>query len=72
MDTSLALVPAHTFPPFFSKADGFLAHHNHDSGRFPREAEHKTDDRDGLGRTYGSDGLETVRSAPGMLIDIHI
>ena len=70
--SSLALVPVHAFPPFFSRADGFLANHNHDSGRFPRETEHKTDDGDGLDRTYGSDGLEAVRSAPGMLIDIYI
>ena len=70
--SSLALVPVHTFPPFFSRADGLLVNHNHDPARFAREAEHIIDDRDGLDRTYGSDGLETVRSSPGMLIDIHI
>ena len=72
MDASLALVPVHAFPPFFSRVDGLLVNHNHNSGRFVRETEHIIDDRDRSDRTYGSDGLETVRSVDGTLIDIYV
>jgi len=72
MDASLALVPFHAFPPFFSRADGLLVNHNHDSGRFAREAEHIIYECDGLDRIYGSDGLEIVRSVGGTLIDTYI
>jgi len=72
MDASLALVPVHAFPPFFPGTNGLLVNHNHNSNRFAREAEHMIYECGGLDRIYGSDRLETVRSATGMLIDIYI
>lgn len=72
MDTSLALVPVHAFPPFFSRTGGLLANREHNAGRFAREAEHTINEYDGLDRTYGSAGFEIVGAAKGMLIDTYI
>jgi hypothetical protein len=72
MDTSLALVPVHAFPPFFSRAGGLLVNHNHNTGRIARESEHTINECDGADRTYGSVGLEIVNTAKGILIDTYI
>jgi len=71
MDTSLAIVPVHAFPPLFSGTNTLLTNHNHDSGRFSREATNMIHASDGLGHIYGSDGLEIVGTVSGTLIDIY-
>ena len=72
MDTSLALVPVHAFPPFFSRAGGLLVNHNHNAGRFARESEHTINECDGVDRIYGLAGFEIVSAAKGTLIDTYI
>ena len=72
MDTSLALVPVHAFPPFFPRAGGLLVNYNHNAGQFARESEHAMDESDGLDRIYGSAGSEIVSAAKGTLIDTYI
>jgi len=72
MDASLALVPVHAFPPFFSRTGGLLANREHNAGRFAREAEHTVNEYDGLDRTYGSAGFEIVSAAKGTLINTYI
>jgi len=71
MESSLALVPIHAFPPFFSRTGG-LFNHNHNTGQFARESEHGMNECDGLDRTYGSAGFEIVSAAKGTLIDTYI
>jgi len=72
MDTSLALVPVHAFPPFFSRAGGLLVNHNRNTGQFARESKHTINECDGLDRIYGSAGFEIVGAAKGTLIDTYI
>jgi len=72
MDTSLALVPVHACPPLFSRADGFLLNYNHNAGRFAREDAPIIYECDGLHRSYGSNGLEVVRSVAGTLINTYV
>lgn len=72
MDASLALVPVHDFPPYFSRAGGLLLNHDQNAGRFPRESEHTKDECDGVDRIYGSAGSEIVGTPKGTLIDTYI
>jgi hypothetical protein len=72
MESSLALVPVHDFPPFFPRAGGPLASYDHNAGQFARESEHAMNECDGLGRIYGSAGFEIVSAAKGRLIDTYI
>lgn len=72
MDASLALVPVHAFPPFFSRTGGLLVNHNHNAGRFARASEHAINECGGLDRIYGSAGFEIVGAAKGSLIDTYI
>jgi len=72
MESSLALVPVHAFPPFFPKAGGPLVNYDHNAGQFARESEHAMNACDGLDRIYGSAGFEIVSAVKGTLIDTYI
>jgi hypothetical protein len=72
MDASLALVPVHGFPPFFSKAGGSLANSHRNAGRSDGNAEDVVKESAGSGPMYGAAGFEIVRAAKGMVIDTYI
>jgi len=72
MESSLALVPVHAFPPFFPRTGAPLVNYDHNADRLARESEHAMNECDGLDRTYGSAGFEIVSAAKGTLIDTFI
>lgn len=72
MESSLALVPVHAFPPFFSRAGGLLENYNHNPGRSDPKVEPIINESDGLNRFYGSAGYEIVRAVKGTLVDTYI